>query len=571
MKKNLLLFSTVLLSFLLSAQGNNFDIAVKAFETSDYVTALKYLNLDLKEHPKHAEGYYYRARTYHLQNNNEAALVAINTAFQLSTDKDLVTDCYKVRALAFFDMTEYEKAIADFSTAITRDPTSAFLYSKRGDVYYSLKALEKAENDYRMALKIDHQYLQALEGLGRVNFMLKRYDESNQAVKQLINISPENDFAWYCKGRIDYVEGRYNDAIKNEFHALQLDSADTEYRRFFLFFSECNYPLSLTLLNKQIEKDPCCGMWYIIRSRVLYKKGDFAAAIADFNQSVELLQETKDAELLYFLAQKYSSFGHYHQAIVYFDRSIKIDSTDAMNYAQRGDVKRLMGDYTGAVADFTKAIALDPKEPWFYYRRGWIQDEFLKKPQAGLVDYNLAIKVDENYSYSYLQRALYYKKVEKDTVKANADFNKILSLDTLVKEHGNCRQYALMNLSRHVEAIEWMNKILSDYPVEGNYYDAACMYAQMNMPSKSIENLKLAFEKGYVDFIHLSNDNDLDIVRNLPEFKALVKQWSNQSVQLQTNSAGMEWKCMMKNVYFFLILGVLFIVGIGFGFRKQTK
>ena len=571
MKKTLLLFSTVLLSFLLSAQGKNFDIAVKAFEASDYVTALKYLNLDLKEHPKHAEGYYYKASVYQLQNNNEAALKEINTAFQLSPDKETLTGCYEVRALAYYVLAEYEKAIVDFSTAISRNQSSPFLYTKRGDVYHFLNDFTKAENDYRMALKMDHQYIHALEGLGREYFILKRYEESNKALKQLINISPENAFAWYCKGRVDYVQGSYNDAIKNSFHALQLDSADTEYRRFFLFFSESNYPLSLSLLNKQVEKDPYCGMWYIIRSRVLYKKGDFAAAITDFNQSVELLKETKDEELLYFLAQKYSSFGNYHQAIVYFDRSIKIDSTDAWNYAQRGDVKRLMGDYTGAVADFSKAIALDPTEPWFYYRRGWIQDEFMKNPQAGFVDYNLAIKMDENCAYPYLHRALFYRNGQKDTVKANADFNRILVLDTVVKEQGNCRQFAFMNLGKHLEAIDWMNKILADYPVDGNYYDAACMYAQMNMPSKSIENLKLAFEKGYVDFIHLSKDNDLDNVRNLPEFKALVKQWSNQSVQLQTNSAGMEWKCRLKNVYFFLILGVLFILGVGIGFRKQVK
>ena len=568
MKKSILLITLLSMTYLLSAQGKNFDIAKKAYDANDYAKAMKYLNLDLKEHPKHAEGYCYKALVYTEQSNHEAALATVQIAFQCPATKEIVTYCYEVRAVVYLNSSSYEKAIDDFSTAITRDPTSPFLYTKRGDAYHFLKSFTKAENDYRMALQMDHGYTRALEGLGRVNFMLKRYDDSNKALNQLMSISPDNSFAWYCKGRIDYIQGKYNDAIKNEFHALQLDSADTEYRRFFLFFSENNYPLSMSLLNNQIEKDPYCGMWYIIRSRVLYKKGDFAAAITDFNQSVEFLKETKDEELLYFLAQKYSSFGNYHQAIVYFDRSIKIDSTDAMNYAQRGDVKRLMGDYTGAVVDFTKAIALDPKEFWFYYRRGWIQDEFMKNPQAGFVDYNLAIKMDENCAYPYLHRALFYRNGQKDTVKANADFNRILVLDTVVKEQGNCRQFAFMNLGKHLEAIDWMNKILADYPVDGNYYDAACMYAQMNMPSKSIENLKLAFEKGYVDFIHLSKDNDLDNVRNLPEFKALVKQWSNQSTQLQTNSAGVEWKCMLKNVYFFLILGVLFVVGIGIGFRK---
>ena len=120
-----------------------------------------------------------------------------------------------------------------------------------------------------------------------------------------------------------------------------------------------------------------------------------------------------------------------------------------------------------------------------------------------------------------------------------------------------------MNLDRHLDAIDWMNKILADYPVDGNYFDAACMYAQLNMPSRSIACLKLAFEEGYVDFIQLSKDNDVDNVRNLPEFKSLVKSWSKQAIQLQTNSAGVEWKCMLRNIYFIIVMSVLFFFGIG--------
>jgi clan AA aspartic protease (TIGR02281 family) len=101
----------------------------------------------------------------------------------------------------------------------------------------------------------------------------------------------------------------------------------------------------------------------------------------------------------------------------------------------------------------------------------------------------------------------------------------ILTLDTVVNESGNCRQYALFHLGQIDKAITWSNKIIESFPTSGNYYDAACLYSLMNKPTESITSLKVAFENGYTEFVHLSQDDDLDNVRNLPEFKALVQQW----------------------------------------------
>lgn len=201
---------------------------------------------------------------------------------------------------------------------------------------------------------------------------------------------------------------------------------------------------------------------------------------------------------------------------------------NARTYAFRGDTRRLLGEYSQAIQDFNKAIQLDSTESWFYYRRGWIKDEFIKDWQGGLDDYNRAIAIDKNYAYTYLHRGQLYEMELKDTVKAKADYEMILKLDTVITKNGNCRQYALFQLGRVNEAIEWSDKILESFPNEGNYYDAACLFSQLKQPAKAIDYLRKSFELGNRNFIHIMHDDDLDNIRQLPEFKTLIQEWKNK-------------------------------------------
>jgi clan AA aspartic protease (TIGR02281 family) len=75
------------------------------------------------------------------------------------------------------------------------------------------------------------------------------------------------------------------------------------------------------------------------------------------------------------------------------------------------------------------------------------------------------------------------------------------------------------------KAKDWLNKTLVQFPIEGNYYDAACLYSLMKLYPQSIAYLDTAFIKGMRDFEHLAKDDDLDNVRNLPEFKSLIARW----------------------------------------------
>ena len=57
------------------------------------------------------------------------------------------------------------------------------------------------------------------------------------------------------------------------------------------------------------------------------------------------------------------------------------------------------------------------------------------------------------------------------------------------------------------------------------YYDAACLMSRMGEYQRSIEYLKVSFEKGYHEINHLEKDDDLDGIRDMNEYKELVGKY----------------------------------------------
>ena len=142
-------------------------------------------------------------------------------------------------------------------------------------------------------------------------------------------------------------------------------------------------------------------------------------------------------------------------------------------------------------------------------------------------DYDLGIELDDEYPYLYLMRGeLSWDEGDKESAKS--DFEKILLLDTLA-EDGSCRHYALHFLGKDDEAQEWMDKIIAQQPNDaGNHYDNACLNARMGNLEKSVAALRTAFEKGYRSFSHVRHDDDLNSIRDLPEYKALLEEYETK-------------------------------------------
>ena len=95
--------------------------------------------------------------------------------------------------------------------------------------------------------------------------------------------------------------------------------------------------------------------------------------------------------------------------------------------SQQARGKEAIGDYLGAIADYSKAIELEPEIAALYYNRGTTESE-LGKYRDALADYSKAIELDPGFGDAYHNRGGTKFRL-KDTAGAIKDYTKAVEIN----------------------------------------------------------------------------------------------------------------------------------------------
>ena len=88
----------------------------------------------------------------------------------------------------------------------------------------------------------------------------------------------------------------------------------------------------------------------------------------------------------------YKVMGRYDEAIADFGRALELDPGNSQYYCQRGDVRVRTGANNEAVADYTAALQSSPQLLWGYYGRGQAHLA-LGNAQPAIADFNAALRL----------------------------------------------------------------------------------------------------------------------------------------------------------------------------------
>ena len=104
------------------------------------------------------------------------------------------------------------------------------------------------------------------------------------------------------------------------------------------------------------------------------------------------------------------------------------ESSEAMDYNNRGHAYSAKGEHDKAIKDYTEAIQLDPDYSEAYYNRG---NAYFGKGEhdKAIKDYTEAIRLDPDYSEAYLDRGIAYRKKSKYD-KVIEDYTEAIRLDS---------------------------------------------------------------------------------------------------------------------------------------------
>jgi tetratricopeptide (TPR) repeat protein len=120
--------------------------------------------------------------------------------------------------------------------------------------------------------------------------------------------------------------------------------------------------------------------------------------------------------------------GDLKGAMADFDKAIKLDPKDAVAYYNRAYAKRLKKDFNGALADYNRTIELDPANADAFYNRGNVKAMNLKDIDGAIADFDRTIELNPEHSHAYYNRAI-AKKLKGDKAGSDADYKRAGEID----------------------------------------------------------------------------------------------------------------------------------------------
>lgn len=495
-------------------------------EEKDPDKALELVSRQLESTPDNVSALTLRVQLLHSKHEYGQALMDVNRAIKVNKPKKseiFNSTLYWWKGMIYQGLRDLESSAAALKTAYeqVRKDNPDYAQSVSFDyaqVLLRLNDLAGAESVLQRMLSEDETDQGAMVGLAWIMIKREQHKEAIGMLDRCQKFDPDYPEVYRFKMRAYDKLGEVAKTIDAGLEWYEKDDDPDTGAVLDMLVKRPNY--AEAGIKTHIKSTENKLGWKILLAYFYTRLYKYAEAVKVYDEMESEFGRYDEIHL--YRSECYSELGLHEMAIADISK-VKEENYDWDTYCNRGDYYRLSGDLDAAIADFSAAIEEAPRRSYSYYKRGWCYEMKGDRKRA-LEDYDLGIEMEEDYPYLFLMRGELLLDDGKKA-EAAADFERVLQLDS-VANNNSCRMYALHFLGRDQEAEEWMNKILeNDSEDNGSYYDQACLYSRMGRLEESVAALRKAFEKGYRDFSHIRLDDDMDAVRELPEFKALIAEY----------------------------------------------
>lgn len=503
----------------------NYSRGVEAINNNNAEEALDYLNKEINEHPDNGYAFAWIALVRNYNEEFGRALTAANVAVKKipSRDKEYKAFAYGTRAQVYLNLEDTIQALKDYSQAINIVPDDDRFYNQRAQVYYEQGKYDLADKDYLKMISLKEGDVMGYMGIGRNANAQKRYEDAIKQFDYVVKLEPNYSSAYSFRAESYIGLKKYNEAIDDVISALGIDR---DRKAFYELqeLADSAFEQTVAKLKVQKIKESNEQSWDYDLGIVYERAAKYNKAIAYYKESLEKESNIITASCI---SSCYDDLGDYDKALEYCNQAIALDSVKTNYLYEKANILDNAGRTQEAIKTMSDYIANTPDEPAGYYKRGWFKDHS-GDIEGALEDYTMAITLQPNVAYAYLNRGVLYR-LKGENAKAESDFKQVVRLHS-IQEEAECSFYAYYYLGQKDKAIEILNTIL-DKDKKGNCYDAACLYSVMGEKEKALSYLRQSLEDGYRRFAHIKRDRDLNNIRNTEEFKVLLKEYEEKHLQ----------------------------------------
>ena len=283
-----------------------------------------------------------QARQQILQGMHEPAKQKLNDAIGLVAN---LPELHRTRAIVHIALSNLDEALADLTAELAISPDDAVSHMLLGQVYANQARLDDAMQAFDKAITLDPKLEDAWAGRIFVHISQGRFQEALEDCNQLLALVPNHPVVLNSKGAALWRLGRHQEALE----ILDAALAEQPYYHEALFNRGCLLLDMGTTAKNQLD------------SRKYYER-----CIVDLSEVVKLRPEF--AQGYYYRGRAYSEStrrsrsanDHLDAAIADFTRAIELQPDYPAAYRERSIVYQARGQVQQAQEDLKRAQSPNP-------------------------------------------------------------------------------------------------------------------------------------------------------------------------------------------------------------------
>ena len=333
--------------------------------------ALDDLDRATSANPNDGEAFLLTAQLHELPGGESGrGLEAANRAVELLAEKpERYSLALTIRASFHKDV---QDRLADYDAAIDADKTNTDAWRERGRTKLAIGDAKTALEDFRHLLETDESDVEAMQAMGEAMASLGQFDEALETLNKLVAKTPNQSVGYAIRARVLMAKGELDAAEEDLNQSIKINPRDliALMMRTRLRMNLKKFDLALGDANRILELRPGLPQAILLRSLIHSAAKDYANAARDLKRL--LRRDPKNVEIRLQLASVYSVAGQPRQAIEMFSEILNEDRGQLEALRGRGDAYLSIGAHAEAVADYDRALQIDPKESGVLNNLAWV-------------------------------------------------------------------------------------------------------------------------------------------------------------------------------------------------------
>ena len=283
------------------------------------------------------------------------------------------------------------KGVAEYKSAIDKDPKFALAPLRVGELYAKLRTFNEAEKYYNNVIAIDPNYSPVYKDLGELYYQTGKNAKALENYKKYLDQVGRSVPERIRYAGVLYVNKMYKEALEELQKVQSLAPANPLLLRLMAYsqYETEAYDEGVKTIEKYFEvmkpkQDKIIGKDYEYYGRLLSKTGKDELAITNLRKGLE--QDTTATELYDVIADMYAKQKNYSAAAN--ELKTKIGKTTAnpnnQDWFTLGRYQYMASDFTGADSSFAKVNEIYPSYAIGYLSRALANTHLDPKSEKGL-------------------------------------------------------------------------------------------------------------------------------------------------------------------------------------------